>query len=37
MTVEYAQEEYWDFLLTPAGCSGLAGTDALEYALGFPG
>jgi hypothetical protein len=25
------------FSLNPASCSGLAGTDALEYVLGFPG
>jgi hypothetical protein len=37
MTVECTQEEYCNFLLIPAGCNVLAGTDALEYALGFPG
>lgn len=37
MTVEYTQDEYCGFLLTTAGCNCWAGTDALEYALGFPG
>jgi len=37
MTMAYTQDEYYDFLLTPADSNGLAGTDALEYAPGFPG
>lgn len=37
MTVAYTQDEHCGFFLTPAGCNGLAGTDAMECALGFPG